>query len=249
MTAPQTLVVTANPDSGSFTHQWARASANACRDALESHLVQDGFDPVERASHYGQEGPFDALKAQEAAAQSGKLPGDVVRELGKIQKADRLILHFPVWWFGPPAILKGWMDRCLVNGVLHKGSQRFDKGLARGKSVLICATTGADAIETAPDGREGDIRLVLWPFMYALRYCGFDVLDPVFVHGVHGYHKGSARTEMEARMSKALFDQPSLLAGWDDRPRVRFNADTDFDEDGRLKADAPEVTPFITHQA
>ncbi|HKL70146.1 NAD(P)H-dependent oxidoreductase [Salibaculum sp.] len=248
MTTPRSLIVTAHPEPESFTHQWAAASARACAAPIESHLVQEGFDPVERAAHFGHEGRFDVLKAQENAADTDTLPGDVAREVGRITAADRLILHFPVWWFGPPAILKGWMDRCLVNGIFHRGSQRFDAGLARGKSVLICATTGGDGVETARDGREGDINLILWPLMHALRYCGFEVLEPAFLHGVHGYQTGDARADMEARMAATLDQQAARLASWDSRPRVPFNADTDFDTEGRLKRGAPAHGPFISHR-
>jgi NAD(P)H dehydrogenase (quinone) len=39
---------------------------------------------------------------------------DYVRRL---READALICQFPVWSFGPPAMLKGWMDRLLMPGV------------------------------------------------------------------------------------------------------------------------------------
>jgi NAD(P)H dehydrogenase (quinone) len=39
---------------------------------------------------------------------------DYVRRL---KTADALICQFPVWSFGPPAMLKGWMDRLLMPGV------------------------------------------------------------------------------------------------------------------------------------
>jgi len=39
---------------------------------------------------------------------------DYVRRL---READALICQFPVWSFGPPAMLKGWMDRLFMPGV------------------------------------------------------------------------------------------------------------------------------------
>jgi putative NADPH-quinone reductase len=35
----------------------------------------------------------------------------------RLQRAEALVLCFPVWCFGPPAILKGWFDRVLMPGV------------------------------------------------------------------------------------------------------------------------------------
>jgi NAD(P)H dehydrogenase (quinone) len=62
-------------------------------------LYRDGFDPVlnpdERRSYY-----------REAYADSG-----VRRNIQNLLAAQALILVFPTWWFGFPAILKGWFDR------------------------------------------------------------------------------------------------------------------------------------------
>ncbi len=54
--------------------------------------------------------------AQERAHTSGALRADIVGEQEKIVWADALVFQFPLWWFGPPAILKGWFDRVLVQG-------------------------------------------------------------------------------------------------------------------------------------
>jgi putative NADPH-quinone reductase len=35
----------------------------------------------------------------------------------RLERADALVLCFPVWCFGLPAILKGWFDRVLMPGV------------------------------------------------------------------------------------------------------------------------------------
>ena len=35
----------------------------------------------------------------------------------RLREADALICQFPVWSFGPPAMLKGWMDRLFMPGV------------------------------------------------------------------------------------------------------------------------------------
>ena len=35
----------------------------------------------------------------------------------RLREAEALICQFPVWSFGPPAMLKGWMDRLLMPGV------------------------------------------------------------------------------------------------------------------------------------
>ncbi|RYH06865.1 NAD(P)H-dependent oxidoreductase [Tropicimonas sp. IMCC6043] len=245
-----TLVVWAHPEPGSFTAAWARRSVEAAARmgaVATSDLYAMRFDPAERAELYGHTGPFDALKVQEAAAAAGRLPPDLSAELAKIRAADLVVLHFPIWWFGPPAMLKGWVDRALVHGALHRVEERFDAGPCRGKRVLFCVSTGCTAAECGPDGREGDLALQLWPLAHAFRYCGFEVLEPVRVHEVHGYHEAEALPAVETRLGAVLDGQADLLAGLDARAVWASNPGTDFDSEGRLRPEAAEFSPFIRH--
>ncbi|MDJ1016388.1 MAG: NAD(P)H-dependent oxidoreductase [Paracoccaceae bacterium] len=250
-----TLIVVAHPEIRSFNHAWARASADASlglgHDVLWSDLNSMCFDPVERAAHYPPApgtGRFDPLKAQEAASESGRLPEDVLAEVEKLKKADRVIFHFPLWWFAPPGILKGWFDRVLVHGLLHDIDNRFDRGRFRGRKALFCVTTGASAEESAHDGREGNARMLLWPTAMTLRYMGYTVLAPEFAHGVHGYHPEAEVAEFEDRLRATLARQNSLIAEFDKRSEIQFNEDTDFGPDGRLLPDRPSYSKFIRHQ-
>jgi putative NADPH-quinone reductase len=36
---------------------------------------------------------------------------EVWAHMQRIDAADTMIVVFPIWWFGLPAILKGWVDR------------------------------------------------------------------------------------------------------------------------------------------
>ncbi|WP_400086415.1 NAD(P)H-dependent oxidoreductase [Yoonia sp. R78084] len=252
---PTTLVVLAHPDRRSFNAAWAdatvQASKNAGHKVLWSDLYVLGFDPVEAPYHYAdwpEDVQFDPLKAQERSAARGVLPKDVQDEVAKIRQADRIIFHFPIWWFSPPAILKGWFERVLVHGALHRVDARFDAGLCTDKTALFCVTTGAKEAECGFDGKEGDLALLLWPAAYTLRYLGFSVLEPVTVNGVHGYHSGQGADDLQRRLRSVLADQAAVIAGFDARPRLAFNADHDFDENGRLRVDRPSYTPFIRHQ-
>lgn len=252
----KTLIILAHPGKTSFNSQWAQASANACEgEVLWSDLYAMGFDPVERAEHYSHMhsnksdfDSFDPLKAQSEAAESNQLPADVIKEIAKIREADRIIFHFPLWWFGMPAILKGWTDRCLTHGALHNSEERFDNGMCKGKEALFCVTTGASAIESGADGKEGDIHMHLWSLAYTLRYCGFTVKQAELFHGIHGFFKGDSKRDLEARCKEALMAQSKLIENWNQRPNIEFNKDSDFDENGRLKQEAKSYTAFIRHK-
>ncbi len=96
------LVVVAHPVAASFVSTLAAAAIEAAQlnghDVSVQDLYQDGFQPaltfIERQSHY-----------------SGFNRSALTNEIEKLQEADVLILVFPTWWFGFPAILKGWFDR------------------------------------------------------------------------------------------------------------------------------------------
>lgn len=248
-----TLIVLAHPDQRSFNGSWAdetrKASEALGHKVILSDLVAMGFDPVERASHYAEsyEEIFDTLKAQETASDRSQLPADVTAEIEKIRTADRVIFHFPIWWFGPPAILKGWFDRVLANGALHNSKDRFDAGLCKGKKVLFCVSTGSTAVESAFDGKEGDLQMLLWPLAYALRYVGFTILKPHIVHGVHGYHKGDAKQNLQLRLKKQLAEHQDVIAKFDTLAEIPFNRDNEFSREGKLDENAPSYTHFIRH--
>lgn len=247
----QTLIIMAHPHGNSFTGSWAketeRASLAAGERVSRSDLVQNGFDPVERFDHYGDNAGHDVLKCQELASQTDGLPADVTTEINKFQAADRIILHFPIWWFGPPAIIKGWCERVLANGAMHTDRERFDKGRCRDKTVLFCTSTGSQESESGPDGKEGDVRMLLWPLAYTFRYLGCQVAQPQIVHGVHGYWIGGEKAKTEARLSAHLSAHSEVINGFDQLPLMRFNPDHAFDADGRLRAGSKSVTPFIKH--
>ena len=67
-------------------------------------------------------------------------------EVEQLQRADILILVFPTWWFGFPAILKGWFDRVWAPGVAfaHADDLKSIKPLlSRLRWVLAVTTLGA----------------------------------------------------------------------------------------------------------
>lgn len=250
-----TLIVLAHPERKSFNGAWAdateQASSGLGHEVIWSDLCSMGFDAVEGRQHFeaiDNGTPFDPLKAQEATAAAETLPADVAPEVAKIRRADRIIMHFPLWWFGAPAILKGWMDRVLVHGALHSVDQRFDRGLCRGKKILFCVTLGATTAESSHNGKEGDARMLLWPLAYTMRYLGMTVLEPILACGVHGYFDGAEEVELRARLTGILKSQSGTISDFDTLPTIKFNADTDFDAEGRLKPEAPSFSHFIRHE-
>ena len=156
------LILLAHPEPRSFNaHLAAQAAEQLRHDALQVDVVDlyaEGYDPLEAARHHSsrlQPGRFDAQREQRHGAEQGRLPADVQRHLQLLQAADLVILQFPLWWFAPPAILKGWLDRVLVYGPMYNSRLRHEHGAMRGKRALLSVTTGSSARAFAGDGREG----------------------------------------------------------------------------------------------
>ncbi len=89
--------------------------------------------------------------------------------------------------------------------------------------------------------------MLLWPLAYTLRYLGFDVLVPRIVHGVHGYHKGAAKEDLETRLQNEIEGHRETIARFATLPKISFNADSEFDRAGTLSPGAPSHSHFIRH--
>lgn len=148
--------------------------------------------------------PFNAQAAQRAAVEAGRQAPDVAAEQAKLARADLLLLIFPVWWFAPPAILKGWIDRVFALDVAYGGGCWFDRGVYRGKRALLCLTTGARADRFSAEGLFGPIEWVLHPLRVGvLNFCGFDTLEP-FVAWAAGHRDEAGRRALLADWAERL---------------------------------------------
>ena len=130
------LYIYCHPLAESF-HAGIRAAALAALkaggheiDLLD--LYRESFDPVLSADerrHY-----FESPRNQIG------LEGYVAR----LKAAEALVLQFPAWCFGPPAILKGFFDRMLIPGVAFDASNpgNSKSGLANIRKIVGVVTYG-----------------------------------------------------------------------------------------------------------
>lgn len=79
-----------------------------------------------------------------AAIKSGETPADIRERQAEVLWADALVFIYPVWWFGMPAILKGWIDRVFQEGFAFRFSHEGMSGLLGPRSALVIHTTGGD---------------------------------------------------------------------------------------------------------
>jgi len=105
------LVVVAHPLTDSLCQALARTAIETLGAAGHEVVVEDlyasAFAPAlraeERRSYYAD--GFDA--------------GAVRAQVDRLLAAEALVLVFPTWWFGFPAMLKGWFDRVWAPGFAY----------------------------------------------------------------------------------------------------------------------------------
>jgi putative NADPH-quinone reductase len=168
-------------------------------------------------------GRFDLQAEQRHASASASLPRAVMDEIASIDRADVLVLHYPMWWHLPPAILKGWFDRVFAYGEVYASQRRFEKGRYAGKRAMLSITVGTSRETYMYGGRSGDIDLMLWPINFTLAYVGYDVLAPFVAYGVEGGLRYSDQSTIDARLQDIAHDFRNQLAKLDQRQKVSFN--------------------------
>lgn len=100
-----------------------------------------------------------------------------------VEQADLLVFSFPMWWFGLPAMLKGWVDRVIAAGRMYGGPRLYENGVGRGKRALIIATTGGPAGAYSQWGINPPLSVVLRPIHHGIFwFLGYQPLPPLVVH-------------------------------------------------------------------
>jgi NAD(P)H dehydrogenase (quinone) len=142
-----------------------------------SDLYRMGFDPASSRGNFTTVKDPDYLRLQVEelhASEVGGFAPEVEAEIAKIEAADLMIWQFPLWWFGLPAILKGWVDRVFAIGRTYGMGHSYETGVFRGKRALLSLTTGGPRESYAPDGFNGDIEAILRPIHRGmLEFTGF----------------------------------------------------------------------------
>lgn len=185
------FIIHAHPEPKSFNAALTRTAVsfleNNGHKVKVSDLYSMGFNPVSDQRNFIaiQNPEFFKQQTEELyASETNGFSSDILAEIEKLEWCDALILQFPLWWFGMPAILKGWADRVLVMGRIYGGGKWYDNGSFKGKRAMTSVTTGGPEQMYSLNGLNGDINQILYPINHGiLRFNGFDVLPPFITWG------------------------------------------------------------------
>ena len=141
------LVVFAHPEPTSLTRQLVDVTAETL--AAQGHEVVQSdlygmrwkavFDADDFPSRTDRE-RLSFIHESLNAYSNGRQTDDVVAEQTKLSNADAVVLQFPLWWFGAPAILKGWIERVYAFGFGYgygdgTNNYRYGDGALKGKGA------------------------------------------------------------------------------------------------------------------
>lgn len=159
------LIVVTHPDQESLTQATAAQVAQGVIESGHQHsfeiadLAAEGFDPrftqADVALHLKQLVP----------------PADVAAEQTRLDRADALVLVYPIYWWSFPGLLKGWIDRVFTNGWAYdEGPDGTLVKKLRHLQVHLVAIGGADMRTYARHGYFGSMKTQIDHGIFG--YCG-----------------------------------------------------------------------------
>lgn len=248
------LIVYASPEPDSFNGRMRSVAVETLKklgyQTEICDLYAEGFDPLEGPRHYSSRADtqrFNGMVEQSFAVKQNTVSADVTRMIERLDRAQLLILQFPLWWYAVPAILKGWLDRVLVYGSVYGTEMRYDKGRFAGRRAMISVTCGGPPGSYDPNGRNGDVNMWLYPTSYTLAYIGYTVLPAFATYGVipPGTPEQAAKAQAHLAATEERYRQHLLTL--DSRPPLQFNKWGDWDANGHFKPETKIHNPFSRH--
>ncbi|MCI4671900.1 MAG: NAD(P)H-dependent oxidoreductase [Bacteroidia bacterium] len=129
------LIINGHPDTVSFNY----ALSEAYRQGAESSGA--GISQINIA-----ELDFDP-NLKNGYRQRMDLEKDLLEAIEKIKAAEHLVWVFPMWWYGLPALMKGFIDRTFLPGITfaYQEGKPLPKKLLAGKTARIIVTADTPA--------------------------------------------------------------------------------------------------------
>lgn len=192
------LIIHAHPEPKSLTSALKDLAAETLigqgHDVQISDLYAMGWKAIADRDDFLEEAQPDRLNyiaESRHALASGTQTPDIAAEQQKLLWADAVLFSFPMWWFGMPAILKGWVDRVFAYGFAygvgaHGGERwgdRYGEGTLSGRRAMLAVTIGGREPHYSERGVNGRLDDILWPIQHGmLFYPGMEVLPPFAIY-------------------------------------------------------------------
>lgn len=206
------LIVHAHPEPASFNGAMTRHAVAVLADAGHEVSVSDlytmNFDPVSDRRNFTTVADAKVLRLQTEEAHAShhnSFVPELQSEMDKVARADLLILQFPIWWLGMPAIMKGWIDRVFAVGRAYGGGRYFDGGIFRGKRAMCSVTVGGPKEVYSERGVYAEVEDILFPIHRGIfGFTGFTVIEPFVVYGPNRISQDERKEYLDLYSSRLL---------------------------------------------
>ncbi|MGA0606980.1 NAD(P)H-dependent oxidoreductase [Phenylobacterium sp. VNQ135] len=192
----KTAIVRAHPARNSLNAAIAEACARALQAEGHEVLVRDlyamGFDPCLRAEEIP--GP----KAPTFGA-------DVMAERERLSDVDLFVFIYPMWFNGPPAILKGYVDRVFGMGFGFEPGFGGTEPQLNGRRLLSFTTSGAPERWLRDTHVLHDLERLFDHHLAGT--CGLTVVDHVHFGGMVSDVRPDVIDEVLMRVAQTVRDQ------------------------------------------
>lgn len=145
------LVVYCHPNPESFTASVLEVVKTKISEASVESRIED---------LYGSN--FDPILSRQGLAEYPNCPQNaepVRRHVENIEWCNTLIFVYPTWWYGLPAMMKGWLERTMLPGSAFHLPEPNQKGIRPGlqhiNRLAAFTTCGASFILTQIIGSPG----------------------------------------------------------------------------------------------
>ena len=140
-----------------YCHPLTDSFGAACRDRALAGLVAGGHEV--RLTDLYADGFEPAMPLAERLTHADPgVPPELQRYADDLAWAEALVLVYPTWWGGQPAMLKGWIDRVWVAGVaweLPAGSAVLRPLLRNVRRIVVVTTHGSSKLVNSLQGEGG----------------------------------------------------------------------------------------------
>ncbi|WP_313810581.1 NAD(P)H-dependent oxidoreductase [Glutamicibacter sp.] len=187
---PHLLTVFAHPVPGTYPNAVLGAFHQPFLDAGYSidllNLHQEQFDPR-------------FTNADHAHFWGGPVPEDIQQMHDRVEAADRLAFIYPVYWWGMPAMMKGWIERVFTggwayqfgSGVEDRGTQDLPASLLPSIPTLLLGIAGSTQRTYSKYGYDEAMRTQIDVGTFA--YCGITDVQSHLIFDIEGDHNAPNR--------------------------------------------------------
>lgn len=167
------LIVYAHPNPQSFNHAIKERVESKLKKEKKKYSVRDLYAMAWNPVLGGAD--LEVLRG-------GTTPDDIKSEQKYIQESETLIFIHPIWWFGMPAVLKGYIDRVFSHGFAYVIGPNGVKGMLADKKVVILNTTGGTEAHYQTYGLKDAVTKIFRDGTYEL--CAMKVARHKFFYAV-----------------------------------------------------------------